>query len=75
VRELSETSQGIRGATVGPSKGRMKNDEKRQVSRGRRGSNETKLVLVGVASGKTRNSLSPIGTARGSQVICVMDMS
>lgn len=33
----------------------MKNNEQRQVSRGRRGSNETKLVLVGVGGGKTRN--------------------
>jgi len=37
----------------------MKSDEQRQVSRGRRGSNETKLALVGVASGKNRNLWSP----------------
>jgi hypothetical protein len=37
----------------------MKGDDKRQVSRGRRGSNESKLVLVGVASGKIRNLWSP----------------
>lgn len=33
----------------------MKRNEQWQVSRGRRGSNETRLVLVGVGSGKTRN--------------------
>ena len=37
----------------------MKSDKQRRVSRGRRGSNETKLVLVGVASGKSGNSWSP----------------
>jgi len=37
----------------------MKSDEQRQVSRGRRGSSETKLALVGVASGKNRNLWSP----------------
>ena len=33
----------------------MKSNEQRQVSRGRRGSSEAKLALVGVASGKIRN--------------------
>jgi hypothetical protein len=33
----------------------MKSDGRRQVSRGRRGSNGTKLVLVGVGGGKTRS--------------------
>jgi len=37
----------------------MKNSEQRQVSRGRRGSNETKLVLVGVGGGKTRSLYGP----------------
>jgi hypothetical protein len=37
----------------------MESDEKRQVSRGRRGSNETELVLVGVGSGKTRSLYGP----------------
>jgi hypothetical protein len=37
----------------------MKGDEQRQVSRGRRGSSEAKLALVGVVSGKTRNLWSP----------------
>jgi len=37
----------------------MEGDEKRQISRGRRGSNEAKLVLVGVASGKIGNLWSP----------------
>jgi len=37
----------------------MKKDKQWQVSRGRRGSNESKLVLVDVASGKTRNLGSP----------------
>jgi len=37
----------------------MKNDKRRQVSRGRKGSNKAKLVLVGVACGKIRNSWSP----------------
>jgi len=37
----------------------MKNDKQRRVSRGRRGSNEAKLVLVGVASGKSGNLRSP----------------
>jgi len=37
----------------------MKSNEQRQVSRGRRGSSKTKLVLVGVASGKIRNLWSP----------------
>jgi hypothetical protein len=37
----------------------MKSNEQRQVSRGRRGSNETRLVLVGVGGGKTRNLCGP----------------
>jgi len=37
----------------------MKSNKQRQVSRGRRGSNETKLVLVGVGSGKSRNLNGP----------------
>jgi len=37
----------------------MKGDNQRQVNRERRGSNEAKLVLVGVASGRTRNLWSP----------------
>jgi len=37
----------------------MKSDDKRQVSRGRRGSNEARLVLVGVAGGRNRNLWSP----------------
>ena len=39
--------------------GGMVKAKRRQVSRGRRGSNEAKLVLVDVASGKTRNLGSP----------------
>jgi hypothetical protein len=34
-------------------------DKEQQVNRGRRGSNETELVLVGVVSGKTGNLRSP----------------
>ena len=37
----------------------MKSSKQWQVSRGRRGSNEATLVLVGVASGKTGNLWSP----------------
>jgi hypothetical protein len=33
----------------------MNGEKQRRVSRGRRGSNETRLVLVGVAGGKTGN--------------------
>jgi hypothetical protein len=33
----------------------MKDNKQREVSRGRRGSNEAKLVLVGVASGRVGN--------------------
>jgi hypothetical protein len=53
----------------------MEGDRQRQVSRGRRGSNETKLVLVDVASGKTRNLGEPVDTARGSRVVCVVDIA
>ena len=37
----------------------MKDEGQRQVSREKRGSNETELVLVGVVSGKTENLWSP----------------
>jgi hypothetical protein len=37
----------------------MEGNNGRKVSRGRRGSNEAKLVLVGVDSGKTGNLRSP----------------
>ena len=59
VRELSGTSQSLRGVKVRPQKRRMKMDERGRVSRGKRGSNETKLVLVGVASGRVRNLWNP----------------
>jgi hypothetical protein len=52
----------------------MKNKEQRQVSRGRRGSNEAELVLVGVASGKSGNLWS-VDTARGSRIVCVVDVA
>ena len=54
--ELARThTRGNGGAVETEDEG----DERRQVSRGRKGSNETKLVLVGVACGKIRNSWSP----------------
>ena len=49
--ELARAPRG-NGEVIGR---RMKGDKQRQVSRGRRGSNETRLVLVGVAGGKTGN--------------------
>jgi hypothetical protein len=44
---------------VGPWKRRMEGDNQRQINRERRGSNEAKLVLVDVASGKIGNLWSP----------------
>lgn len=54
---------------------RMKGDEQKQVSRGRRGSNETGLVLVGVVCGKIRNSCYPSIAHAGSRVVCVVDIA
>jgi len=60
---LCESSLELARADAGQRRGsrgrRMESHEQRQVSRGRRGSNEAKLVLVGVASGKTGNLWSP----------------
>jgi len=53
----------------------MGSDVKREVSRGRRGSNKTKLVLVGVVRWEDRKLVEPIDTARGSRVVCVVDIA
>jgi hypothetical protein len=53
----------------------MKGDNQRRVNRERRGSNEAKLVLVGVASGRTRNVWSPSIPHAEAGRLCVVDIA